>query len=289
MKFARYWTRETGEANLADGGSVRVRARGWSNENLETARRLARERAARLAEALASGQIRRGQYEYGERPLPEPVLREFSNGGKDPAALVTRNSYGALVLNARNLMFIDIDRESPPQVAAAGLMSSVLSLFGKAAPAPPKPSDQVLDEIQAVTEQNGLSVRAYKTAAGYRAIVTNAPFEATGSASEGLLQQFGSDPLYTRLCSMQESFRARLTPKPWRCDLTLPPVSFPFLTSEEQSRFNAWEAKYASTSARYATARYLATFGGDRIANGFGELIEYHDRETQASSELPLA
>lgn len=44
-----------------------------------------------------------------------------------------------------------------------------------------------------------------------------------------------------------------------------------------------------TTAARYATCRYLTTFGGDRVAPGFEELIRYHDQETKAGATLPLA
>ena len=88
MKLACYWSRDAAEA-----GGIRVMVRGWSDESLEAAGARARENARRLAERLAAGRDGGNQYEYGERPLPEPVLRRF------PAAAVTRNGYGALVLN----------------------------------------------------------------------------------------------------------------------------------------------------------------------------------------------
>src|SRR5205823_10965168 len=121
MKLARYWTKESGEAARSDGSRVRVVSRGWSNESLEQAREVARDKARRIAVAVASGQMERREYGYGERPLPEPILRTFGNGGEGPKAVVTRNSYGAIVLNARDLMFVDIDREdsSPQSLAGA--------------------------------------------------------------------------------------------------------------------------------------------------------------------------
>src|SRR5437867_817872 len=128
MKIARFWTKERGEAARSDGGRIRVVAREWSNESAEAAGQRARETARRLAKALAAGKIERSHYLYGERPLPEPILREFRNGGA-PAAVVTRNSYGALVLNTSNLMFIDIDRDDAPAPVSGSVISSVLSLF----------------------------------------------------------------------------------------------------------------------------------------------------------------
>src|SRR5579884_2054294 len=138
MKLAQFWTRQPGEAS-GPNGRIRVTARGWSNQSLEDAARVARETAQRVAQRVATG-VTTGHYLYGERPLPEPVLKAFGD-----AAVVTRNVYGAEVLNTRDLMFVDIDREG----------------------------GGVPRDIQNIAGRRGLSVRAYKTAAGYRAIVTN--------------------------------------------------------------------------------------------------------------------
>src|SRR5579859_467695 len=111
MKLARYWTRQTAGARDQHGSLVQAVARGWSNESTAAAAAVGHNIAQRVAEKLASGDMRKGHYLYGDRPLPEPILYEFRNGGPEPRAAITRNVYGALVMNARNLMFIDIDRE----------------------------------------------------------------------------------------------------------------------------------------------------------------------------------
>src|SRR5579863_4182705 len=213
MKLARYWTRESGEAT-GRSGPVRVTARGWSNESLEAARAVAREAAQKVARNIVAERGPSQRYPYGDRPLPEPVLREFQPDPAGPAAVVTRNGYGSLVLNTRELMFVDIDKQDKVYgVIGTGLRS----LFGKPAPEP-----AVLRDIQEVAGRNNLTVRVYRTAAGYRLLITNAPFQAGNPRTEDLLRQFDADPLYARLCRMQESFRARLTPKPWRCGLPIP-------------------------------------------------------------------
>ena len=257
MKLARFWTKERGEA-VGPGGRVSAVARGWSNESIEDARRVARDLAQRVATRLASGEAARNQYLYGDRPLPEPIVREMGDG-----AVVTRNAYGSLVLNVRDLMFVDIDRQEQPAA--------------------------VVPLIQRVADANGLAARVYQTAAGYRALITSERIEAGSPRSDALLQQFCADPLYVRLCRMQESFRARLSAKPWRCGLGTPPVTFPFITADEESRFRQWEARYTPAAARYATCRYLTWIGPGRMDPSLEELAYYHDVETKASSNLQLA
>jgi hypothetical protein len=88
---------------------------------------------------------------------------------------------------------------------------------------------------------------------------------------------------------MQESFRARLTPKPWRCGLPVPPGMFPFETPEDVARFQDWERNYTAAIQPYATCQYLVSFGNSPMASGFEELVQYHDQETRATSLLPLA
>lgn len=257
MKLARFWCRAQAEAPDPRGGRIKSVARGWSNESMDAARIRAREIAQRVAQRLVSHPGERNQYQYGDRPLPEPVIQQFGD-----EAAVTRNAYGALVLNADNLMFVDIDREA---------------------------SNSVLDGIRAISERHDLSSRVYRTAGGARAIVGNKSFQPGTSEAEALLEEFRSDRLYMHLCRMQQSFRARLTPKPWRCDFRKPPVDFPFETPGAEAAFRRWEAEYSAKSAPYATCQYLTTFGGVRIAPEFEDLIVYHDRETKANSNLALA
>ena len=246
MKLARYWSRGNGEAIDPDGERIRITARGWSDESIELARVRAREVAQRAAQRLAAYPGDKKRYQYGDRPLPEPILQEFKNGGATPYAVVTRNAYGALVLNSDHLMFIDIDREDPAPSTASGtgLESAITGLFSSlfghsapaAAPAPAQAPPGVVNDIQQIAQRRGLSVRVYKTAAGYRGLVTNKPFDAGTSATEDVLREFGADRMYMHLCRVQESFRARLTPKPWRCHFHKPPVEFPFETPQSRSR-----------------------------------------------------
>ena len=163
----------------------------------------------------------------------------------------------------------------------------ISSLFGKGSESPaPNP---VPDAMNHVAKRHGLSVRVYETAAGYRLLITNTPFKPDSAEATALLTEFGSDPLYIRLCGLQESFRARLTPKPWRCHLPSPPGSFPFETTVEQDRYRRWEAEYDSKTAPYATCRYVTSLGNGTVMPEFDELIRYHDSVTKSAGVDRLA
>lgn len=195
-------------------------------------------------------------------------------------------------MSARDLMFVDIDRQDTP-VAAAGenLLSRLFSFFGKSnsAAAPLPASDTVVTGLHRVAERHNLGVRVYQTAAGYRVLILSVPFEAGSGQSESLLREFDSDAVYIRLCKIQDSFRVRLTPKPWRCGLPNPPESFPFETPQAESRFREWEAKYRTACSGYATCRFVGSFGVGAVVPGFDELVQHHDMESKAGSGLPLA
>jgi hypothetical protein len=220
------------------------------------------------------------------------VIREFRGPDGELSAIVTRNAYGSLVLNTDSLMFVDVDgRANHPRSATFGEMISSLfgnSLFGKRNAPSPAPNP-VPDTMSRVALRHGLSVRIYETAAGYRLLITSAPFKPGSADAEAMLTDFGSDPLYMRLCRLQESFRARLTPKPWRCHLGNPPVGFPFETTGAQDRYRRWEAEYASKTSSYATCRYVASLGPGTMVPEFNELIQYHDTVTRSASGVRLA
>ena len=277
MKRARYWARAQAEFPSPNAELLRISARGWSDESLDAARIKGLEIARRVAERIAGGFGKQARYPYGQRPLPEPVIQEFSG------AIVTRNAYGALVLNTDQMMFVDVDRKTAPSKFG----SIFSSLFGKSKSVPAQ--DPVIDELAQITRSHNLGARLYETAAGYRLILTSEPFKAGSAPAETLLVEYKSDPLYIRLCRMQESFRARLTPKPWRCGCDEPYLDYPFETPSDQELAHQWETKYNSKSAAFSTCRFISTLGSESIHTDFKELIEYHDKETKALGEQPLA
>src|SRR4051795_9303800 len=111
MLIPRYWSRAESNAVTPDGKPVRFHVWRGSRSSAAEAQVLADEAVARIAERIQRGAGFPERYAYGDRPMREEVVRELpgSAGAEAPDAAITRNSYGALVLNAARAFFIDVD------------------------------------------------------------------------------------------------------------------------------------------------------------------------------------
>jgi hypothetical protein len=178
-------------------------------------------------------------------------------------------------------MFIDIDL--PETTARQGL-------FGLFTRKGPQPDEQALVSIrQGLHTVSGASFRIYRTAAGFRVLATDPLYEPGSDAAERVMQAVGSDPAFVTLCRLQKSFRARLTPKWWRCGGERPPGTFPRETSEEQQRFADWLRWYETASRDSATCLFVGEIGWKRIHPEVRDIVQVHDQMTRAGSGLPLA
>jgi len=329
MLIPRFWSRAESETVTPDGKPVRFQVWRGSRSSEAEARALAQEAIGRMGERIRGGAGFPEKYSYGDRPLREEVIREIpgSGGGDDPDAAITRNSYGALVLNAARAFFIDVDVEGadrppqaqqqhaqPTQQAAQSIWGIVDSLplpgglrsfvdqfrpaSGSPLPAPPlaappasaDPTSAAIERLrQLVATRPGWRVRVYRTYAGLRYLVTHAPFEPTGVETQQVLQAVGADAQYIRLCQIQKSFRARLTPKPWRIGMENPPTKFPYHDAGEERRMRDWEARYDRASAGRATCRFVEEIGDGAEHPDIAPIRALHDEQTHATSGLPLA
>jgi len=92
-------------------------------------------------------------------------------------------------------------------------------------------------------------------------LATDPVFKPGSAEAEKLMTQLDADPPFVRLCRAQESFRARLTPKPWRCGCERPAVRFPREHAHDEERFSEW-------LQRYDKACDVPRGGGSRLAQG---------------------
>lgn len=210
--------------------------------------------ALRGAERSASG------YEYSVDRSIEPLFETLDSSELDGAsANVTVNSYGALVINANRALFVDVDTEAGTEELAA----------------------QCLAEL--VGRQPELGFRVYRTRAGWRYLCTTQTFDPAANSTQLLLEVLQSDPKYRLLCRIQNCFRARLTPKPWRAGYNA--ISY----SKERGMPQKALERYLKKTEGFASAQFVSTVGSEACLPELGAVRDYHDRWTQADSGKPLA
>lgn len=282
MRIPRFWARATVSLPIGDETFV-TEAFGHSDRSVEDAERDARERGMRVArwrEALLAGQEPDDprRYAYGsDRPMREPVVRELrAESAAERFAVITRNGYGALVLNTANVCFIDVD-VAPPRGLLKRLLRGQVPTF-----------DQTLDRVRAAADASRLGLRIYRTAAGIRCLVTSELLDPTDRRTAELFEGFGADPRYRALCRIQRCFRARLTPKPWRCGLAAPSWPWPFRDRAHEIRFGEWLAAYERTIVGFATCAFLEQRGPAFQVPLAAAIVREHDAACCRGSH-PLA
>ncbi|MBX7246635.1 MAG: hypothetical protein K1X53_14155 [Candidatus Sumerlaeaceae bacterium] len=285
MKIPKFWSQASAKTRGRNGDEVFAIKWHWSDSSESDAQSKAQRAADSLAARIASGEPWPDHYAYAtETPLREEILREIGGSGSDAQAVITRNAYGAQVLNAARVMFVDIDLpEKKAKSSGGGLLSR---LFGKAPaePAGPPPAETAaLARVEDWARGNsGASFRAYRTAAGLRLIATHDLFDPESSATIGALEALGSDPLYVKLCRVQKCFRARLTPKPWRLGLHAPFVRYPYPQPAEMAK---WVQKYDQASSGHATCTFIKDIGTRTSMPGEVQtVLRIHDDACRATA-----
>lgn len=279
MHFPRFWIR-----TVVDG----ITAWGWSDSSEAEAQSQADARLQRIRAWVAEERDEPlGRYGYPDRPFREPVLREFRAADGQLAAAVSRNSYGCLVLNTANLMFVDVDDNEPPPSGG----SFLAKLFGggkraDAAPVETRVRKAVEDWLKSKPDWNW---RLYRTRAGFRLVAAHALVSPEAPDTQTAFETFGADKLYRALCKTQACFRARLTPKPWRCEAGNPRHRWPFADAGAEAAFQEWDRGYLRKAGGFATCELLGHFGNPNLHPALRELVEFHDATTRATTKLPLA
>ena len=311
MKIPRYWASDRQSAQDPNGKPLWFNCWRWSETSLDEARQLAQAKAQELVWKVQNGWIL-DRYSYGDRPVREEIKQSITTHDGREVGIITRNPYGALVLNSANAMFIDIDLEqnAPPQdqqqspaldlnEIANSLVSGFKSLFGggqqQPAQPPPRPAplsraDSCIQRIEDVARRHpDLDIRIYRTFAGFRCLITNYTFDPSNVVTTDILRDIGADPLYMKLCRTQDSFRARLTAKPWRCGAHRPPSRFPWADRGQEATYRNWEQQYQSIASRYATCKLVKQIGGGRVHPDVAPILGTHDQLACSQHDLSLA
>lgn len=289
MNFPRYWAKATAAGKAPGGRSIPFVTWRWSNNSLNEAQILAQQAAQQVAAKFSHTGELPHHYGYLDRPLREEVLRELKSGSGENAAVLSRNSYGSTVLNCPHVLFLDIDTPEHGPARARGIIGRI---FGKrpAAQLEDTAEKEVIEKLKHWLNANQpWNFRLYRTRAGFRIMATHDLFHPEIASSNGVFDALGVDPLYRQLCKVQKCFRARLSPKPWRCGSRPPPGKWPWPDFKREAKFREWQRRYDELSRRWATCAFVGAFGSGNIHPEIEPIIKAHDESTRAQSKLPLA
>ena len=267
MKLYKFWVTEKQKISI-DGMQQEITCYGGSNLSVDDARGKAREKIERVQRKIHGEKHLFDEY---EAEIREEILQII-----DDHSAITRNRYGARVLNVENLMILDIDK--PKVVGGLG------GLFKKKDTRPPK--DQMFDMVRdlAATKYASLGFRIYETFQGARVIVVGRNFDPRSQETLRMMDEFNCDRLYTTLCQKQGCFRARLTPKPQRMKMRRIKVQFP--RDAEDSELQQWLAQYENESRNFNVCRFVGQVGASAPLS---EVIQLHDDLTGSAYRQPLA
>lgn len=312
MYIPRYWKRVEKEVVIdrvhEDNGSlagenvpVYIHAWGYSDRSETEALKRAKQRISEIIKVLSSCYDENDYYPL--RVLHEDILQTV---GIDNSSLITRNRYGAQILNSPDMMFIDIDVYTD-DIKPAGFFQR---LFGKAKEVEGNNILEKQSRFDAALKKADDYIKrdhqcgflVYRTFAGLRLIATHKSFDPKSEETHKLFDALGSDPLYQQLCEAQNCFRARLTPKNWRMkDRVYPAPNLKYritknmlpewnqFDEERLVEYDDWVSRYENSHKNYATCLLLKHIGNRKILEKFKLLIKHHDEITQVKSKLPLA
>ncbi|SFQ47150.1 hypothetical protein [Hymenobacter arizonensis] len=292
MQIYNFWARETAAYAPATGEHYDLVAYAGSNLNQADATAQARQKLLSRQDRLESGE-RLNEYPAGAKPLREKLeQRLYTPEGKEMGA-ITRNAYGALVLNTSRLMFVDVDLVDlrPRPELSAGLFTELLRWLRIIPTPPPVPPIEPLPLLEAkvqrwLQQHPAWHFRLYRTRAGYRLLATHAEILPTDAVANQVFTALGADEIYARMCRLQACYRARLTPKPWRIGLARPTYLFPYQDAEQLTAQADWESTYTAQSADFSVCEFIGDYGSGQVCPAAKDLLALHDAACLGSRTL---
>jgi len=267
MHVYKYWAKVCEKIDI-DGKSKEITCFGGSNFSLNAAQDEAHKKIGVVQRKIKGEDITAEEYNI--------EIREELVDRIDDKNAITRNRYGALVLNSENTIVIDVDE---PKYSFLDFFRN-FNIEAK--------KQKMLNQIIKSTAHSSYSemgFRIYETRKGYRVIVTNLKLSSKDQMVKKLFKRFNCDPIYARLCFKQECFRARLTPKPSNMKHPAYKVIFPRNTIE-QDQFAEWLSSYNKKSEKYSTCKLVHQVG----QKGSGcYAIETHDKLSKIEYSQNLA
>ncbi len=287
MKIPKYWARARYEGKDRIGKEHKFVASGWSFTSIQEAQSQASARAKRMFELITTGR-KPERYEYHDRPIREERLREIHDRDTH-IAVITRNRYGALVLNCTNVLFADVDFPHPAPLGFLDRLLLKVSRRRRKAAWTALVGAKI-KEVEGWAARNpDHSFRLYRTREGLRLLFTDRLYNPTGDETARILSELNADPMYVTLTRKQECFRARLTSKPWRCGISNPPNSFPWDGPEAEAKYRKWEDAYSQHDAGFKVCELIREFGFPADMGSIKTIVDIHDQETKIHATAELA
>lgn len=331
MLVPRYWAEHRIQLREGRGPQTTIRRWGWSGTSQAEADQHARERAEAVAAEVRAGKTlslaerleRKVAYNGADGlPIREEILQDIPQLD----AAITRNQYGAHCLNVRDVLFADVDLPSDDversRDSTIGIIAPLL-LIGGAILAKNgwmivavmavvlalalylhrwrlrvQRSKQLVSPewISALVDQwctnhPSWSLHLYRTPAGYRLLATHALFAPNSAEVTDFFRFFKVDPLFALMCVKQNCFRARLTGKPWRMNVSgqMGWGTWPPTTPKAATRRETWVAQYEQVATGFAACRHLSRHGSTTEHPRAADIRRIHDEACRALSNLPLA
>lgn len=265
MKIYKHWVIEK-QKILIDGEQKEISCYGGSNISVEDARLQAKAKAEKIERKIEGEQHLFDDY---EAEIREEILRII-----DDHSAITRNRYGASVLNAEKLMILDIDE---PRI-------KFIDLFKRDRRSAKEKIFDMVRKLAATPKYQEYGFRLYETYQGARVIVLGQEFDPRDYATKKVMEEFNCDRLYAFLCRQQGCYRARLTPKPYRMKMRGYKVKFP--REGNDSEFQQWLADYERNSRGFCVCRFVEQIGANHPLN---DVVCLHDEMTGVNFRQPLA
>jgi hypothetical protein len=281
MRLPRFWIKASCSGTTPEGEPLQVDAWGWSRDSAADAEAVGLQRARKGLERLLKNRDKgpASDYDYLDLPMREEIVEELGPP-EQPLGAITRNRSGALILNTASVLFADVDFPPPK---ANGFWDAIVLLFSaerRAERAEEARQAAVASVKTWISRNPQRTLRLYRTAAGMRLLFTDRLYQPTSDDTLALLHELGSDKLYIRLTRKQESFRARLTPKPRRCGQPHGAIAYPFASPAEEEKARIWRRDYEQKCAGFRVCDLVTVSGRDSQDPAIKAVVDLHDRYT---------
>lgn len=281
MKIYRYWVKIRKQLNLGVNQPQETVIYGKSNLSEQDAKQNAEEQFRIIQDRINHNEYFSDANDY-EVTIKEPMLEEIA-----PGNIITRNYYGAEILNTETLIIADIDAHDFRSRYVPGFFGR---LFGKKEESQieyeSRLTENVLQSLKTEWKEKS-HIRVYRTHSGFRIIFSGLDMDTGSRECSKLLNSMKSDWLYVRLCEKQRCCRARLTPKPARIKQKTLRLRFPY-EQEDLEKINDWIREYNEKSKAFAVCKLIKTYGR-RPTEADSPVIYYHDKKCGIESNFPLA